>query len=153
MRSATFAHLGKEVSFVVHDRDYISNVLVHGKMFFESEILEYIRTTFPAQKTVVDVGANIGNHSRYFLEFLSPTRLVAFEPFPPNLELLKQNIASDRTEIFPYGLGAHARVTGIRFNPENLGICVLDDNLPAVIEIKTLDSFQLNDVTLLKVDV
>jgi FkbM family methyltransferase len=41
---------------------------------------------------VYDVGANIGYYSRYVLQQLAPSRVVAFEPMRQNVELLERNI-------------------------------------------------------------
>lgn len=152
MQVATWEHGGKPLTLHVHDNEYISNVIRVGRRFFEVEILEFVRQNFPVQKTVLDIGANIGNHALFFREFLKLDRLVCFEPFPPNFELLRRNM-ENRAELLNIGLGSKEKKCGMRYNPQNLGICVLDDNIPGEIPVRTLDSFQFQDVTLIKSDV
>ena len=146
---------GQTLPIQVHARDYIGAVICQTHSFFESEILEFIRANFPTQRTVIDVGANIGNHSLFFATVVKPERLVCFEPFPPNCELLTANLRRTEIhpEIHPCGLGEAEATVGMRFHPENLGICRLDGAVPGQIPVKTLDSFQIENVTLLKIDV
>jgi FkbM family methyltransferase len=136
----------------VHSHDYISAVIAHTHSFFELEILEYMRSAFPVHKTIIDAGANIGNHALYFSRYLRPERLICFEPFPPNFALLQGNLAGI-AELHQTALGASAHRAGIRYNKDNLGICVVDDALGREIEVRTLDSYAIEDVSLLKIDV
>lgn len=153
MQLATWEHAGVPFNLYVHDNEYISNVIRTGKRFFEAEILEFARHNFSAgQQTIVDIGANIGNHALFFSAFLKPQRLICFEPFPPNFALLQANLMG-RAEVVNMGLGSREKVCGMRYNPENLGICVLDENIPGQIPVRTLDSFRLENVTLIKSDV
>lgn len=152
MKSAEFEYRGEQFTLAVHDRDYISNLLHFAKRFFEIEILEYLAERFPKNRTIIDVGANIGNHALYFSRYLHPERLICFEPFALNFELLRRNLGS-KAELHQIGLGNRERVVGLRYNPENMGISVLDENIPGTIQVKRLDDFALTDVSLIKVDV
>src|SRR6185295_19958592 len=61
--------------------------------FFEAEILDYMRDNHNDQKVILDIGANIGNHSVYFANFLKYNFLYAFEPVLDNYLLLEKNIS------------------------------------------------------------
>src|SRR5437588_7740528 len=45
-------------------------------------------------QTIVDLGANIGLASLYFAERFRSARIIAVEPFAPNVELLRQNLSA-----------------------------------------------------------
>lgn len=47
----------------------------------------------PAAPVFYDVGANIGLYTRFALSRLSAARVVAFEPWQPNVSLLRENVA------------------------------------------------------------
>jgi FkbM family methyltransferase len=152
MQLAQFDYRGVPIKLFVHDNEYISNVIRYQQTFFELPILEWVAINFPQQRTVLDIGANIGNHAYYFRRFVRLERLVCFEPFPPNYELLQRNLG-EAAELLPVALGSSERTVGMRFNPENMGICVIDDEIPGNIQIKTLDSYYFENVTLIKMDV
>ena len=80
----------QEVAFTYEDirleiqsdtNDYISGCIGSSGTFYEINMLEAISANFP-QDTVLDVGANIGNHSLYLAKFTSATTIHAFEPMP-----------------------------------------------------------------------
>lgn len=152
MQHTVIKHAGREVPLYVHDNEYISNVIRSSESFFELPILDWLGRSFPHHKTIVDVGANIGNHAVFFKEFLTFDRLICFEPFPPNLDLLKLNLGS-RAEYHQVALSSHEGKCGLRYRPDNLGMVSIDESIPGETPLKTLDSYQFNDVTLLKIDV
>lgn len=58
-------------------------------------------------RVIVDIGANIGAASLWWLERFPDVRLVAFEPFPDNVRLLEKNLSPyPNATVAPYGLGA-----------------------------------------------
>ncbi len=61
--------------------------------FYEEEELEDIKGLFPSNGVFVDIGTNIGNHSLFVAGFLSPSRIIPFEPNPVACRLLLANIA------------------------------------------------------------
>ena len=108
--------------------DAIGQVIVlHG--LYEADLLTALfdrhfadrRAAF-AESTVLDVGANIGNHTTWF----SPrfARVVSFEPNPPALAVLRANVVVndlDNVDVIPVGLSdAEAELTFVE-DPVNLG--------------------------------
>lgn len=64
--------------------------------FFELEELRFLRDRIPQSATIVDVGANCGNHAVYFSRFLRPRRLILFESNPQWLPVLRANLDFNR---------------------------------------------------------
>ena len=63
-----------------------------------------------ASPVILDIGANIGDSVLYFKHLYPNSRILAFEPNPNALALLRENVALNRLagiEIFPYALGEH----------------------------------------------
>jgi FkbM family methyltransferase len=89
--SATIAD--QEVHFfVANPRDEIQRHHAQGR-FYETEELEIVEQFFPIGGVFVDIGANVGNHAIYAGKYLHPTQIVAIEPNPVAVELLKINVA------------------------------------------------------------
>jgi FkbM family methyltransferase len=156
MRQINFTYREQAIELWVHDNEYLSNQIAVDCTFYEAAILDLLQKSFPEQKTIVDAGANIGNHAVYFMEFFKPQRLLCFEPFEPNYEVLVKNLErykGKQVEAYNMALGAETKTVALQYHPENLGMCEVIHNLPGLVEMRTLDSFALEDVTFLKIDV
>ena len=152
MHQSDIHYLGEKTTLYLHDNEAISAIIEQSGTFYEAEILHFLKQNFPKQRTIIDVGANIGNHALFFSKFLSPDRLICFEPFPPNYELLEKNTVHV-AELHRVALGANERTTGMSFIRGNLGSPFLDPKVAGDTVVKTLDSFEFQDVSLLKIDV
>lgn len=129
--------------------DYVSDVIRATCDFYEAAILDEIRRRV-CGGTLVDVGAHIGNHAAFLSRFVPHAQLHAFEPVPANIALLRRN-APDAV-IHPIVLGAHAGAALLTVEA-NIGHSHVDDRGQLRAPMRTLDSFGLRDVTLLKIDV
>src|ERR1700733_9660737 len=66
---------------------------------WEAGIFESIKSLVAPGDTVLDVGAHVGYASVMFGEWVGANgRVIAFEPFPENAELLAANIRMNRQE-------------------------------------------------------
>lgn len=147
-----FDHRGKKFLVQLHQdyREQMKFYLVGYAGFYESEMLDYIADTYPTHGTILDIGANIGNHAKYFESFLSYNRLYCFEPDAKNCEILRKNVT--RAEIKQVALGNKTGRVGLtRLDQYNSGsTCVTDGD---EVDMITLDSLDLQNVTLIKLDV
>lgn len=105
--------------------DYIQKKLATERVPYELEMLEDLRARVPTGGLVLDVGANIGNHT-LFLSAVAACRVEAFEPNHELCDALRRSIAinglSDQVHLHETGLGravGHARF-GVS-SPANLG--------------------------------
>jgi FkbM family methyltransferase len=123
-------------------------------------VLEFlVRSNVSSSSTVVDVGANIGNHSLFFAVHFS--RVIALEPNPRVFELLSFNARLSK-KIVVLNMGA-SDVTGERnlaFTPANWGggrlvDCVQDPTNVSVRVTRLDDLPQLTSLSLglIKIDV
>jgi FkbM family methyltransferase len=84
---------GKEIRFfVINPEDVIQRHHFRGR-FYEVEELAIIAEFFPAGGVFVDIGTNVGNHTIFVCRYLSPSQVIAFEPNPPAIEILRINLA------------------------------------------------------------
>jgi FkbM family methyltransferase len=167
-----FRYKGNKFNIVgVSQQDLIYNSIIRKRHFYELDLLEYmysIRKFLQTEKTIsIDVGANIGNHSIFMSSFLSD-HLVAFEPNPDVLNVLKKNLSQNITNytLLECALGK-AKGTGSIVLPENaknnVGMAKIDvKDESDKIEISTLDNIINNlqetkkingNVSIIKIDV
>ncbi len=73
--------------------DHISEIIRRSGCFYEADLLDlWASIPFDPSHMMVDVGANIGNHT-VFLGLACPNPILAIEPHPVNFLLLKENVA------------------------------------------------------------
>lgn len=139
------------------DSDYIQGNIAATRAPYELEMLDDIHSRLSAGDLVLDVGANIGNHTLYMAS-VTGCRVVAFEP---NVELAEAmahsvhlNALDERVMIKTIGLG---RETGHGSFKErvskNLGAQSIEVG-EGSITIRALDDLDLQrPVKLMKIDV
>lgn len=126
---------------------------------YEATVLEDIRT-LGLRGVAVDAGANLGNHTLW-LAAVCGLAVVAFEPL--KLPELHANIAlnelQEQVTVHPVALGASdGTVTCVgkgRFKvaPGVRGAGPRSEHVGKTVPLRRLDSYQLDSVALLKIDV
>ena len=141
--------------------DYIQRQIADNNSFFEQTTLEFFDKYLPENAVILDIGANIGNHTLYWLT-TSPKRakyVYAFEVIDETYEILKKNIAlnglQNKTTLFHFGLGANnttASISSMRFN--NIGETSIQEDKNGKFQIRKLDDVKLNHkIDFVKIDV
>lgn len=144
--------------------DYVSDHIRRTGDFYEAAVLDEIsaRLRDLPPGILVDAGAMIGNHTAYLAVFVPHTRVIAFEPAPVNLDLLRVNVALYPTvTIAPIALSDRSGWVDMLSAPDNRGwttIAATDRTVvpgmdPFRVRAMPLDALFLEDVRLLKVDV
>ncbi len=147
--------------------DLIQQFILATENYFEIDEFEKIFHDFKGgilskfigapDSVVLDIGANIGNHTLYFANELHAAKIYSFEPIESTFKILEKNIdlnnLQDKVKIFNRGLSnASGRATIRHFDKENIGnteLFVGHGN----IEISALDDFDIPKVTFMKIDV
>ncbi len=143
---ASFKLGSKKVSIEGYSKnDWIYKSIIKRETFYEIELLEYIRFALRKRSGfILDVGANIGNHSVFF-GLIMDRKVVCFEPNPSVFEILERNLNNNHIiyEAFNLGLGAedasfviNDRHEGAR---ENIGAVRLSKSVGGQIVVKPLD--------------
>lgn len=147
--------------------DLIQQFILMEDNYFESKMLQRIcfdsiggliaKRIGEEGSVVVDIGANIGNHTLYFANELNAGKVISFEPVPNTFKILETNIQlnglQDRVEIYNQGLSDKPGRAEIEvFNPGNIGGTSLKAGKGELI-LTTLDSLNLQSVTFIKMDV
>jgi len=151
-----FVHNGQIVTIYGPEKDHIACVIQQSKNFYEPEMLQFINGLHP-RGTIIDVGANIGNHSVYFGLFTDATKVISIEPYGVAAELLRRNIeANNLSRVvtqFDCALGSRNGVVGIRPGRDtNIGTTRVIKGVG--IELKKLDDIaRCEPVSIIKIDV
>lgn len=151
--------------------DHIYKTIEQRKVFYELDLLEYIRAILGKQhdSVCIDVGANIGNHSIYFGNFVADS-VISVEPNDLVLPILRENLQNnvDNYKLFECGLGATATfgkihmpensssnigMAKIEVLNENVGDCFLVRSLDDVFEEWAKEKSFKGGVSLIKIDV
>ncbi|HEB06497.1 MAG TPA: FkbM family methyltransferase, partial [Halomonas sp.] len=141
--------------------DYIQKFIAEHKAPYESEMLDAMAIGLKPMDLVLDVGANIGNHTLYWACVLG-CQVRAFEPnerlYKPLMNSVELNGITHLVNVLPYGVGkvpSKARFTS--FDETNLGsqsLQVVSDEEDASIEVVRLDDQVFESpVVAIKIDV
>jgi FkbM family methyltransferase len=144
--------------FAHRDDEVITANLIRWGVW-EAQETQFLRTLLRPGDTFVDVGANIGYFSVLAAGCIgSRGYLIAFEPEPRNLELLRMNLArhlvAPNATVFPVAAYSHACQMALATNEANRGDhalapagtglqvrCVrLDDVLPRSVDVIKIDT-------------
>lgn len=137
--------------------DHIGAVIQSTGDFYEAELLDLASSFLKPDDFIVDVGANIGNHSLFFAKICS-CNVVAYEAVESTADVLRQNMAlnflDSRVEVRGCAIGkskGSARVTS--YSPDNVGAATLKSG-DGDIEVRALNTEDYSHpVRLLKIDV
>lgn len=141
--------------------EIISNEIRRTRNFFEITFLNYLYINHNDQRGIIDIGANIGNHSLFFSKFIKNNIVHCFEPYPSNVNILRKNMENRNCIIYDIALSDHEGTLPLYnsqagnfggFSLHNYGKGVSFE-VSKSIPIKTLDSFNLNDISMIKIDV
>lgn len=157
-----FNYNGMNIKFYLpYLNDWIQNIIYNSRNFYEIGMLEDIRKRIGRNKTIIDVGANIGNHTIYFSKICNAKKVISFEPQKNIFSILKKNVelnnCSKNVKLYNMGIGEqyqHADVEVIDIN--NYGSSRLKKDSDGSVEINTLDNMAYNKfgkIDMLKIDV
>lgn len=159
MEASAFEYAGHTIHMLLPSaEDHISRTILNGKTFYEGELLQALDAELSEGELVLDVGANIGNHTIFFAK-VSGCRVASFEPNPDAFRFLAENVRlnglADRVELHPLAVGStKGRASIISTLPNNLGATRFGMDESGAFETVRLDDMSFDGrVALLKIDV
>jgi FkbM family methyltransferase len=104
IRDVTLRSLGGPVRLRSHTTDIsvLNELIVSNGYVAAAELI-------PSPATILDLGANTGLAARWFLNRWPHAQIVAVEPEPGNVEMLRANLASTSAQVLPVAVGGWAR--------------------------------------------
>ena len=109
-----------------YDEDYVFNTIASRKDFYEKNALLKWTPYIDKAKTILDIGANLGNHTLYWAQNVPHATIYSFEPYGDNFECLKKNVRDNNLEerVHPLNTAVgsvHGFVKIASFDASNLG--------------------------------
>ena len=163
----TLRYKGRNVTFCDLDQEDYTDYHLLGGGWYEPRGLEFV-SSLNVKGNYVDVGAYIGNHSMFYALFCPSTHVYSFEPQIDIFNKLKKNIeVNNISNCTAYNLALSDEagrgamtipewsITQTSWHTKPGKPCSLGAAMIGVgdcVEISTLDSFNLSDVKLMKLD-
>lgn len=157
--NVSFLHGNSPVTISGYKGEYLFEQIRKNSKFYEDDVLSLLGhlSSFFGNKTIVDVGANIGNHTIFFSKILDQ-KVFTFEPIESNISLLRDNISAndvdDKVVLRPLALWSSVEHINFTQNIEHNGGTfsgVADDSGSWI--TSTLDLEIDEPVSILKIDV
>lgn len=124
---STFSFNGHHFTFVIErECDAIQKCLLNGNFFEHKELLDHARH-MPENPVILDIGANVGNHTIFYAKCIPRSHVIPFECYPEALRLLRRNISLNEclnVDTNFLGLACSDQVGTakmVRGGPNNLG--------------------------------
>ncbi|NLV86644.1 MAG: FkbM family methyltransferase [Clostridiales bacterium] len=143
--------------------DHIQKIIRSTNNFYELDMLKNIARHTENDAAIIDIGANIGNHSIYFGMFCKASKVISFEPQPFVFDVFSENIKLNNLDnkifAFQLGIGSEQGYANLQdVDPKNLGMTKLSYKPKGNVEIANLDdflnkNFEIDNVSVLKIDV
>ena len=138
--------------------------ILFNNRYYEDSYLFYATKVFKNRKkldgkTILDIGANIGNHSIYFAKECNAAKVISFEPISKTFEILKRNIELNNLQniIIPYNWGigdTYSHALASEYNLSNIGGTSLHNAYNGEIETYSIDELNIDEnIALIKIDV
>ncbi len=158
---------GNSVFFIPYVcSDLIQRDIFLNDNYFEIDLLKYFfsiengllsRVVSRMDMVILDIGANIGNHTLFFANELGAKRILAFEPVRETFLVLQKNISLNSlkkaVQVYNIGLSDKVSSAGFRtYNYENIGGTSLEEGA-GDIPISTIDDMDISRVGFMKIDV
>lgn len=160
--------LAKSVFYIPYYRtDYIQSVIRRSKDYFERTNLDYVCKSWKQgsigkaiqENVVLDIGANIGNHTLYYANEIGTRTIHCFEPIADTFRILKRNIElnklSNRVHLHNIAVGrsnGHAEIK--EYDKKNIGGTSVKESNTGSIKLMTIDSLDIKDkIGFVKIDV
>ena len=96
-------------------------------------------------RNCIDIGSNVGMWTRELAQKFE--QVYCFEPNPNFIECFNKNIHETNVQLFQYGLSNKEHTASQEFKSTQI------TNIPGNVQCQTLDSFNLNNIDFIKIDV
>ena len=143
-----------------YPQDLIQNHIISQNDYFEGNILRKLDKFIPEGATILDIGANIGNHTVYWAMQDKIKKVYSFEPLKETFKMLEKNIEindlEEKVVLFNIGLSDEETSAKIsHFNKTNIGGTSIEKTADGSLVVNKLDNIKINEdrIDFVKIDV
>lgn len=141
--------------------EYISDFIQQTGWYYEPKTIEYIKNIGLKDCNILDIGANVGNHTIAISKVTNNCAVISFEPFESNYKILKHNqILHSNNNIQTYQYFVTSKENSedtFYINPVwgecNLGYIKESDSCGQEVTNHYIDLFKYSNLNLIKIDV
>lgn len=151
----------------LYQTDYIQQRILTEETYYEHDSLNFICKEWKdgivqhsiQNGCILDIGANIGNHTLYFFFECGIAHAYCFEPVPTTYDILQRNISlnnlTNKTTLINAAVGAQEGVATIsHYDETNIGSTQIAITQSGSIPVRSIDSMDIQEhINLIKVDV
>lgn len=144
----------KSEKFKAIDGDWLAKSIARNT-YYDKEGLRFSSQFISRTSVVVDVGANIGNHSLFYLKECRCKYLHAFEPHPFMFGLLQFNLQRyANKKLYNKGLSDRSgKAKPSKINPRHVGSTTFTYDSNGNAKLERLDLYEIRSVDFIKIDV
>lgn len=149
--------------FYLPDLDLVNGEFIQNRIFLEQDYFEIshlslLRKYVKKNAVILDVGANLGNHTIFFAKECAANKIYAFEPTRKTFQILEENIRINHLDsivvAMNIALGAKDTKADIIVNVKDAGSNYVEENTDGNVIMNTLDGLSLDDkIDFIKIDV
>ena len=140
--------------------DVVQKNILYSGCFFEYDNLNRINEEYIREgMTILDCGANVGNHSLYFAKVSHAKKVYAFEASEDTYRILKKNIELNGLEDVitaeNVALGEKDSRASIKFvkSKTNTGFNQVEEDDDGTVNMRPLDELVTEKIDFIKIDV
>lgn len=147
--------------------DFIQRYIFRKERYFEQDNLDYICNEWNRgivkntikDTIILDIGANIGNHTLYYLNECNAKKVICFEPVSDTFRILSRNVEinnlSDKAVLINAAVGeSDGSAIMSSYDIQNTGMATVEPSDNGPIKMISIDNYQLFDkIGLVKIDV
>ena len=161
-KSHVFDLKGAKLFLPNYKVDLIQKTIYNTKDWWDGDILRRLDKYIPEGANILDLGANIGNHTIYWARQNKVNKVIAFEPVKYTLDILKKNIALNnlynKVTICDVGLSDKTSKAVIaKWHEYNIGGTNIIDTDDGDMEVDKLDNIiypiNLKHIDFVKIDI
>lgn len=150
----------KKFKIIIDPKNGSVDEQIFMKRLYEPHIIDEFVTNIQEGDVCIDVGANIGHHTIIMSQSAGEQgKVYAFEPIPFIRSQMEESILLNKiknTSILPVGLSNKEEELTLYINKDNVGgssLVNVNNGESISIQLKTLDSYSINHVDFIKIDV
>lgn len=144
----------KDGTFIyTHDKgEYISDIIEQTGWYYEPKTIDYIKNLNLKDCNILDIGANIGNHSHAMRKFTTNCQIGSFEPYQKNMDILKRNATFSYPNFVTNKNDENNYSIAPVWGENNLGYIKQTENGEKV-QSTFIDYYGFDNIGLIKIDI
>lgn len=138
--------------------EFIQNRIFLERNYFEIFHLSRLKKHIKENAVILDIGANIGNHTIFFAKECKAQKIYSFEPTQKTFQILKENIRINRLDnmvvAINAALGDKDTHVDVIVDVKDAGSNHVEENMNGDTVMNSLDSLRIDDrIDFVKIDV